>query len=170
MGDSSSSSTQFLSKHWEGFKDFWGERLSFLDHYSKFIKRDKPLPSWSDADVEAFIAADPIHGPAVISFSFYSDICASIPCVDLCSCFGFWVFFGCFVDLFLFHIFGLLFLLHLGICYMLFLISILRCLSAGVVYFYWSRMVSCVCLCSSLLTSVCKFISQKIISKEATQL
>ncbi|KAK9943443.1 hypothetical protein M0R45_009050 [Rubus argutus] len=62
---SSSSSPQFLTKHWEGFKEFWGERFSFLDQYSKFIKRDKPLPSWSDADVEAFIASDPIHGPAL---------------------------------------------------------------------------------------------------------
>ncbi|XP_050378786.1 succinate dehydrogenase subunit 6, mitochondrial-like [Argentina anserina] len=48
-----------------GFKEFLGERLSFLDHYSKFANRDKPLPSWSDSDVEAFIATDPVHGPAL---------------------------------------------------------------------------------------------------------
>ncbi|XP_050152137.1 uncharacterized protein LOC126626785 [Malus sylvestris] len=54
----------FVSEHWEGFKDFWCERFSFLTNYSKFVKQDKPLPPWSDSDVEAFIALDPVHGPA----------------------------------------------------------------------------------------------------------
>ncbi|PQP92449.1 succinate dehydrogenase subunit 6 mitochondrial [Prunus yedoensis var. nudiflora] len=29
------------------------------------VKRDKPLPPWSESDVEAFIAFDPVHGPAL---------------------------------------------------------------------------------------------------------
>ncbi|KAK4369593.1 hypothetical protein RND71_013385 [Anisodus tanguticus] len=57
------SSKSFLMKHWEGYKDFWGDRFSFLDNYSRFIKRDKPLPSWSEADVEEFIFSHPLHGP-----------------------------------------------------------------------------------------------------------
>ena len=69
-----------------GFKDFMGERLSFLDHYAKFVNRDKPLPSWSDADVEAFIATDPVHGPAVISFSLLSFV------LLIHYCDQFWVF------------------------------------------------------------------------------
>ncbi|KAM0975117.1 hypothetical protein ACFX2C_018194 [Malus domestica] len=28
-------------------------------------KRDKPLPPWSDSDVEAFIALDPVHSPVL---------------------------------------------------------------------------------------------------------
>ncbi|KAJ8559698.1 hypothetical protein K7X08_003756 [Anisodus acutangulus] len=62
MAEDSSSSQSFLRKHWEGYKEFWGERFSFLDNYSRFIKRDKPLPSWSESDVEEFIASDPVHG------------------------------------------------------------------------------------------------------------
>ncbi|KAL7002571.1 succinate dehydrogenase [Sarracenia purpurea var. burkii] len=58
-------SQSFFRKHWEGYKEFWGERFSFLDNYSRFVKRDKPLPSWSDADVEEFIASNPIHGPTL---------------------------------------------------------------------------------------------------------
>lgn len=64
----------FLKRHWEGYKEFWGERFSFLDSYSRFIKLDKPLPSWSSADVEEFIASDPVHGPAV---------CITAPCIFL---------------------------------------------------------------------------------------
>ncbi|KAK6787954.1 hypothetical protein RDI58_016479 [Solanum bulbocastanum] len=65
MAEDSSSSQSFLRRHWEGYKEFWGERFSFLDNYSRFIKRDKPLPSWSDSDVEEFIASDPLHGPTL---------------------------------------------------------------------------------------------------------
>lgn len=75
-GDSQS----FFRKHWEGYKEFWGERFSFLDNYSRFIKRDKPLPSWSASDVEEFIASDPVHGPTVIfSFPLYIDQMLSFP-------------------------------------------------------------------------------------------
>ncbi|RDY08857.1 Succinate dehydrogenase subunit 6, mitochondrial, partial [Mucuna pruriens] len=61
--------TQGLSSqsYWEGYKEFWSERFSFLGNYSKFIKRDKPLPSWSSSDVEEFIASDPVHGPVLRS-------------------------------------------------------------------------------------------------------
>ncbi|PON50892.1 Succinate dehydrogenase subunit 6, mitochondrial [Parasponia andersonii] len=60
-----SSSQSFLRRHWEGYKEFWGERFSFLENYSKSINRDKPLPSWSSSDVEEFIASDPVHGPTL---------------------------------------------------------------------------------------------------------
>ncbi|CAM8967236.1 hypothetical protein QQ045_003695 [Rhodiola kirilowii] len=33
--------------------------------YLKYINRDKPLKRWTDADVEAFIASDPVHGPTL---------------------------------------------------------------------------------------------------------
>ncbi|XP_010274345.1 PREDICTED: succinate dehydrogenase subunit 6, mitochondrial [Nelumbo nucifera] len=60
-----SSSHSFFRRHWEGWKEYWGERFAFLDNYSQFVKRDKPIPSWSDSDVEAFIALDPVHGPVL---------------------------------------------------------------------------------------------------------
>ncbi|GAA0173724.1 dehydrogenase [Lithospermum erythrorhizon] len=47
-----------------GFKQFWCDRFAFVENYTRFIKnRDHPLPSWSSADVEEFIASDPVHGP-----------------------------------------------------------------------------------------------------------
>ncbi|XP_050204070.1 succinate dehydrogenase subunit 6, mitochondrial [Mercurialis annua] len=64
MGEEASSSS-FFKKHWEGYKEFWCERFSFLENYSRFIKRDQPLPSWSSSDVEEFIASDPVHGPTL---------------------------------------------------------------------------------------------------------
>ena len=78
MGDSSSSSSpaseSFFRKHWEGYKEFWTERFSFLENYSRFVNRDKPLPSWSDSDVDHFIASDPVHGPTVkLSLSLSLD-------------------------------------------------------------------------------------------------
>ncbi|KAL2945530.1 Succinate dehydrogenase subunit 6 mitochondrial [Bienertia sinuspersici] len=51
--------------YFEGFKGFFNDRFSFLQNYSRFTNRDKPLPSWSEADVEAFIASDPVHGPVL---------------------------------------------------------------------------------------------------------
>ncbi|KAG5578386.1 hypothetical protein H5410_058520 [Solanum commersonii] len=65
MAEENSVSKSFLRRHWEGYKEFWGERFSFLENYSRFIKRDKPLPSWSEADVEEFIASEPVHGPTL---------------------------------------------------------------------------------------------------------
>ncbi|XP_015873158.3 succinate dehydrogenase subunit 6, mitochondrial [Ziziphus jujuba] len=64
MGDDSSSQS-FLRRHWEGYKEFWSDRFSFYENYSRFFNRDKPLPSWSSSDVEEFIASDPVHGPAL---------------------------------------------------------------------------------------------------------
>ena len=46
-------------------KEFVSDRFWFVEKYHKFIDgRHKPL-SWSDSDVDAFIACDPVHGPAV---------------------------------------------------------------------------------------------------------
>ncbi|XP_028756755.1 succinate dehydrogenase subunit 6, mitochondrial-like [Neltuma alba] len=59
------SSQSFLGGHWEGFKEFWSERFSFLNDYSRFIQPDHLLPSWSSSDVEEFMASDPIHGPVL---------------------------------------------------------------------------------------------------------
>jgi len=56
---------------WEGYKEFWCERFSFMSNYSNFTKRDKPLTSWSNSDVEEFIASDPVHGPVVIILSLF---------------------------------------------------------------------------------------------------
>jgi hypothetical protein len=63
----------FFKKHWEGFTEFWGDRFSFVENYARFLRRDKPIPSWSDSDVQEFIASDHIHGPTVLfpSLSFY---------------------------------------------------------------------------------------------------
>ncbi|GKF15834.1 succinate dehydrogenase subunit 6, mitochondrial, partial [Tanacetum coccineum] len=47
----------------EGFKTFWSDRFRIVKSYTPFIRRDSPLPPWSDADVHDFIASDPIHGP-----------------------------------------------------------------------------------------------------------
>ena len=58
-------SEAFFSKHWQGWKEFWGERFSIIDNYSRFVKRDPPLPSWSSSDVEEFIASDPVYGPTL---------------------------------------------------------------------------------------------------------
>ncbi|XP_010541935.1 PREDICTED: succinate dehydrogenase subunit 6, mitochondrial-like [Tarenaya hassleriana] len=63
MAESESDSQSFLWRHWNGYKEFWGDRFSFLKNYSRLTDRDKPLPSWSSSDVEKFIASDPIHGP-----------------------------------------------------------------------------------------------------------
>nr|GEW82030.1 succinate dehydrogenase subunit 6, mitochondrial [Tanacetum cinerariifolium] len=49
----------------EGFKSFWSDRFRIVKSYTPFIRRDSPLPPWSDADVHDFIASDPIHGPVL---------------------------------------------------------------------------------------------------------
>ncbi|GAB4859886.1 succinate dehydrogenase [Ancistrocladus abbreviatus] len=59
------SSPNFFKRHWEGWKGFYSDRFAFLENYSKFVKRDKPLPSWSQSDVEEFIASDPVYGPTL---------------------------------------------------------------------------------------------------------
>ncbi|KMZ72566.1 hypothetical protein ZOSMA_161G00150 [Zostera marina] len=41
-------------------KDNW---KSNIDYYKKVYGREKPLPSWTDADVEEFVKSDPMYGP-----------------------------------------------------------------------------------------------------------
>ncbi|KAK4779069.1 hypothetical protein SAY86_006597 [Trapa natans] len=60
MEEDSSADLSYFRRHKEAFKDYWADK-----NYSRFIKRDKPLPSWSSSDVEEFIASDPIHGPTL---------------------------------------------------------------------------------------------------------
>lgn len=64
--------TQGSSSFWDGYKEFWSQRFAFLGNYSKFVKRDKPVRSWSSSDVEEFIAYDPVHGPVVMILSLYN--------------------------------------------------------------------------------------------------
>ncbi|GMI74301.1 succinate dehydrogenase 6 [Hibiscus trionum] len=59
MGDS------FLKKQLREYKQFWAERFPFTHVYSTFITRQDSLPSWSDSDVNEFIASDPLHGPTL---------------------------------------------------------------------------------------------------------
>ncbi|KAK3040175.1 hypothetical protein RJ639_028425 [Escallonia herrerae] len=66
-GDSSSrtSPVGFIKKHYQGWKDFWADRFAFLDNYTRFAAREERLPPWSSADVEKFIAEDPVYGPTL---------------------------------------------------------------------------------------------------------
>ncbi|MCL7033614.1 hypothetical protein MKW94_025788 [Papaver nudicaule] len=43
---------------------FWG-RFRFVEPFKKFIDAKEKGITWSDSDVEAFIAVDPVHGPIV---------------------------------------------------------------------------------------------------------
>ncbi|CAL9769667.1 unnamed protein product, partial [Musa acuminata subsp. burmannicoides] len=64
MADSSDSSPMgFLWRHYEEVKEHWRSNFSFLDYYKKTLGRKEPLPKWTDADVEEFIASDPVYGP-----------------------------------------------------------------------------------------------------------
>nr|XP_043606866.1 succinate dehydrogenase subunit 6, mitochondrial [Erigeron canadensis] len=44
---------------------FWSDRFRIINSYATFLRRDSPLPSWSAADVQEFIASDPVHGPVL---------------------------------------------------------------------------------------------------------
>lgn len=55
----------FVKRHFEDVKEHWKSNFSFLDYYKKTLGRKEPLPKWTDADVEEFIASDPIYGPQV---------------------------------------------------------------------------------------------------------
>ncbi|CAL9098337.1 unnamed protein product, partial [Musa textilis] len=67
MADSSDSSPMgFLWRHYEEVKEHWKSNFAFLDYYKKTLGRKEPLPKWTDADVEEFIAADPVYGPQVL--------------------------------------------------------------------------------------------------------
>ncbi|KAG6515896.1 hypothetical protein ZIOFF_026331 [Zingiber officinale] len=77
MAESSDSSPLgFLWRHFEGVKEHWKSNFSFLDYYKKTLGRKEPLPKWTDADVEEFIASDPIYGPQVTArlFLFSSSL------------------------------------------------------------------------------------------------
>ncbi|KAJ6798480.1 succinate dehydrogenase subunit 6, mitochondrial [Iris pallida] len=53
----------FVKRHLEELKEHWKRNLSFLDYYKKTLGRKDPLPKWTDADVDEFVASDPIYGP-----------------------------------------------------------------------------------------------------------
>lgn len=52
-----------IGEHFEGVKQHWASNFAFLDYFKKVYGRDQPLPKWSDADVDEFIASDPVYGP-----------------------------------------------------------------------------------------------------------
>uniref|UniRef100_A0A0E0LQL3 Glycine zipper 2TM domain-containing protein n=1 Tax=Oryza punctata TaxID=4537 RepID=A0A0E0LQL3_ORYPU len=52
-----------IDEHFEGVKAHWAKNFAFLDYFKKVYGRDKPLPKWTDADVDEFIASDPVYGP-----------------------------------------------------------------------------------------------------------
>lgn len=52
-------------EYFEEVKEHWKKNFSFLDYFKKTYGRDQPLPKWSDADVDEFIASDPVYGPQV---------------------------------------------------------------------------------------------------------
>lgn len=54
-----------IGEHFEGVKQHWASNFAFLDYYKKVYGRAEPLPKWSDADVDEFIASDPVYGPQV---------------------------------------------------------------------------------------------------------
>ncbi|KAG0501755.1 hypothetical protein HPP92_001827 [Vanilla planifolia] len=53
----------FLWKHVEDVKEHWKKNFAFVDYYKKTLGWEKPLPKWTDADVEEFISSDPVYGP-----------------------------------------------------------------------------------------------------------
>ncbi|CAI9778299.1 unnamed protein product [Fraxinus pennsylvanica] len=55
----------FFKRHWEGYKEFWAERFSFLENYSRVLNPEKPMPHWDSSIVEEFIASDPVYGPTL---------------------------------------------------------------------------------------------------------
>jgi hypothetical protein len=52
-----------IGEHFEGVKQHWASNFAFLDYFKKVYGRDQPLPKWSDADVDEFIASAPVYGP-----------------------------------------------------------------------------------------------------------
>ncbi|CAL9057851.1 unnamed protein product [Musa banksii] len=89
MADSSDSSPMgFLWRHSEDVKEHWRSNFSFLDYYKKTLGRKEPLPKWTDADVEEFIASDPVYGPQVLLPSrspFFFDLFSGRISIDLMS-------------------------------------------------------------------------------------
>ncbi|KAK8965257.1 hypothetical protein KSP40_PGU010109 [Platanthera guangdongensis] len=60
--EESSNSVGFLGRHFEEVKEHWRKNFAFLDYYKKTLVWEKPLPKWIDADVDEFIASDPVYG------------------------------------------------------------------------------------------------------------
>ncbi|MQM16068.1 hypothetical protein Taro_049019 [Colocasia esculenta] len=52
-----------VKEHFREVREHWRRNLACLDFYKKTVGRDEPLPRWSDADIEEFIASDPVYGP-----------------------------------------------------------------------------------------------------------
>jgi hypothetical protein len=51
---------------WAIDKAAWKERLAGFYRLASIADgRDKPLPRWSDSDVEDFMSSDPVYGPQV---------------------------------------------------------------------------------------------------------
>jgi len=63
MGEEVNNSSEEDSSLWGVRKQFWKERFSYLNKYKKIFGRDKPLPRWTNADVEEFIQLDLVYGP-----------------------------------------------------------------------------------------------------------
>ncbi|GLJ07437.1 hypothetical protein SUGI_0067120 [Cryptomeria japonica] len=61
MGEEDSRS--YLASYWSSYKAYWIERFKNLDKYKQIYSRDKPLPKWTEADVEEFVQSDPVYGP-----------------------------------------------------------------------------------------------------------
>ncbi|KAJ8621846.1 hypothetical protein MRB53_030375 [Persea americana] len=64
--DSSSSPLKYMKNKMKSLGEYWDDRFAILDHYTKtFFTPEKPLPKWSDSDVEEFIASDHVNGPTL---------------------------------------------------------------------------------------------------------
>ena len=72
QSEGENNSSEEDSSFWGVRKQFWKERFSYLNKYKQIPGRDKPLPKWTDADVEEFIQSDPVYGPQVVSHSSIS--------------------------------------------------------------------------------------------------
>nr|UER43483.1 succinate dehydrogenase 6 [Viscum album] len=63
MGEGEDSRSSFR-RSYDDYVQYLGKIWSAFHPYSRF----KPLPSWTAADVEAFIASEPdVHGPAMVA-------------------------------------------------------------------------------------------------------
>lgn len=58
--------------YWADWRAYWTARFAFLDNYKNvLLVPENPLPKWSAANVEEFIASDLVHGPTVHCFRFF---------------------------------------------------------------------------------------------------
>ncbi|XP_077224641.1 succinate dehydrogenase subunit [Tasmannia lanceolata] len=76
MGEDSDASSD--GNYWKNWREYWATRFSILDSYKHIIlAREKPLPKWSDSDVEDFINSDPTHGPPLKAARKAAEISAT---------------------------------------------------------------------------------------------